>query len=106
MMKQEPQLTRAAAASLEGIEKSFFGVKVVKGVSFNLATGNILGLVGENGAGKSTLMNVLGGNLQPDAGTMRIQGQAYAPKSSNDARFAGIARSRSTSWVGPGAECE
>jgi ribose transport system ATP-binding protein len=90
-MNQEPQPAHAAAASLEGIEKSFFGVKVLKGVSFALATGSILGLVGENGAGKSTLMNVLGGNLQPDAGTMRIRGQAYAPKSPNEARFAGIA---------------
>lgn len=90
-MNPKPQPTRAAAASLEGIEKSFFGVKVLKGVSFHLATGNILGLVGENGAGKSTLMNVLGGNLQPDAGTMRIRGQSYEPKSPNDARFAGIA---------------
>lgn len=90
-MNQDLQPTPAVAASLEGIEKSFFGVKVLKGVSFDLATASILGLVGENGAGKSTLMNVLGGNLQPDAGTMTIRGQPYAPKNPNDARFAGIA---------------
>jgi ribose transport system ATP-binding protein len=79
------------AVAFEGIEKSFFGVKVLKGVSFHLAEGSILGLVGENGAGKSTLMNVLGGNLVPDKGTMKVRGEGYAPKSPNDARAAGIA---------------
>jgi len=73
------------------IEKAFFGVKVLKGVSFGVGVGRIVGLVGENGAGKSTLMNLLGGNLQPDAGELRVNDQHYAPRHSNDARNAGIA---------------
>jgi ribose transport system ATP-binding protein len=73
------------------VEKSFFGVKVLKAVSFALAAGNTLGLVGENGAGKSTLMNLLGGNLQPDAGQMILEGEEYAPKSPRDAERNGIA---------------
>lgn len=79
------------AVRFAGIEKSFFGVKVLKGVSFTVAAGSITGLVGENGAGKSTLMNLLGGNLRPDAGELRIHGQPYAPGDPNDARAAGIA---------------
>ena len=79
------------AVSFAGIEKTFFGVKVLKGVSFTVGTASITGLVGENGAGKSTLMNLLGGNLQPDAGELRIHGQPYAPADPNDARAAGIA---------------
>ena len=68
------------------IEKSFFGVKVLKGVSFSAGAGRIVGLVGENGAGKSTLMNLLGGILQPDVGSLRVDGQPYAPRNPNDAR--------------------
>jgi ribose transport system ATP-binding protein len=81
----------AAAVSFDGIEKSFFGVKVLKGVTFDVGAGRIVGLVGENGAGKSTLMNLLGGVLQPDAGQLQMNGQPYEPRNPNDARAAGIA---------------
>jgi ribose transport system ATP-binding protein len=80
-----------AALQFDGIEKSFFGVKVLKGVTLTLRAGHTLGLVGENGAGKSTLMNLLGGNLQPDAGEMRLNGERYAPRSPRDAEESGIA---------------
>ncbi len=73
------------------IEKRFFGVKVLKDVSFIAKPGQTVGIVGENGAGKSTLMNILGGNLRPDAGVMRLNGQPYAPASPSDAAHAGIA---------------
>lgn len=72
------------------LTKSFFGVCVLKGVSFGVRRGRIIGLIGENGAGKSTLMNVLGGNLAPDDGTMLFAGAEYAPGSPRDARAAGI----------------
>ena len=73
------------------VEKAFFGVKVLKGVSFNVAAGGMVGLVGENGAGKSTLMNILGGDLQPDAGTITLEGSGYAPQNPQDATRRGIA---------------
>ncbi len=73
-----------------GIEKSFFGVKVLKGVTCGVGAARIVGLVGENGAGKSTLMNLLGGNLRPDAGHLCVRGQPYAPRNPTDARAEGI----------------
>jgi len=76
---------------VEKIEKSFFGVPVLKGVSLQLAHGTTLGLVGENGAGKSTLMNILGGNLRADAGSMSIAGSEYHPANPRDAVKVGIA---------------
>jgi ABC-type sugar transport system ATPase subunit len=76
---------------LEGIRKGFGGVPVLRGVDLAIAPGEVLGLVGENGAGKSTLMNILGGNLQPDDGAMRIGSRAFRPDSPSDARNAGIA---------------
>ena len=74
-----------------GIEKAFFAVKVLKGVSFSVPAGGMVGLVGENGAGKSTLMNILGGNLVPDAGTIRFDGNDFAPRNPQDAAKRGIA---------------
>jgi len=90
--------TEASAATptpprvvLEGVRRSFGGVAVLRGVDVTIAAGEVLGLVGENGAGKSTLMNILGGDLQPDAGAMRVEGRAFQPRSPSDARNAGIA---------------
>lgn len=76
---------------VEGLRKSFFGVPVLHGVNFSVNAGEALGLVGENGSGKSTSMNILGGVHRPDAGSMRIAGQSYAPSSPKDATAAGVA---------------
>jgi len=73
------------------IEKSYSGTQVLKGVSFELHGGRILGLVGENGAGKSTLMNILGGVTGHDGGEMRLNGEVYEPQSPKDAEESGIA---------------
>ncbi len=73
------------------IEKSFFGVKVLKGVSFAVKPGQTVGIVGENGAGKSTLMNIIGGNLAADSGEMRLDGRPYAPESPREAERARVA---------------
>ena len=88
---ERPKTNQEPVVVFERIEKSFFGVKVLQGVSFGVGVGRIVGLVGENGAGKSTLMNLLGGNLQPDAGELRVNGHRYTPRNPKDARAAGIA---------------
>jgi len=76
--------------SLSDIRKSFFGVEVLHGISFEVKRGEIHGLVGENGAGKSTLMNVLGGVLPSDSGVMLVDNNEYKPLSALDATKAGI----------------
>ena len=81
----------APVLELSGIEKAFFGVKVLRDVGLRVPVGGRLGLVGENGAGKSTLMNILGGNLAADAGLMRFQGADFAPATPRDAEQRGIA---------------
>ncbi len=63
---------------MRNIVKTFPGVKALTNVDLTLHAGEILGLLGENGAGKSTLMNVLGGILKPDSGTIRIDGEEGA----------------------------
>ena len=59
---------------MEGIKKSFGGVKALSGVSLAVRPGEIHALVGENGAGKSTLMKILSGAYQKDEGTIEIDG--------------------------------
>jgi len=78
------------AIVFEGICKAFFGVPVLKDVSFELPAGHVLGLIGENGAGKSTLMNILGGVLQPDSGSLRLHGEPYAPADPHEAAERGV----------------
>ena len=68
---------------LRGVEKSFGGVRVLRGVDFDVAPGEIVGLIGGNGAGKSTLMKIAAGIHQPDAGTVSIDGRS--PDSPSDA---------------------
>jgi len=59
----------------EELEKSFFGVTVLRGVGLTLHPGEVHGLVGENGAGKSTFMKILAGVYERDAGTITLGGQ-------------------------------
>ncbi len=62
---------------MRNIFKSFEAVKAVQDVSLTVGESEIHGLLGENGAGKSTLMNVLGGILRPDSGTIVINGEEH-----------------------------
>jgi ribose transport system ATP-binding protein len=79
------------ALNLRGIKKSFGPTIALDGVDLELREGEVHALIGENGAGKSTLMNVVAGSLQPDQGTMEINGRPYAPSNPLDARTNGIA---------------
>lgn len=57
------------------IEKSFGGIRAVRGISLACAERERLAIIGPNGAGKSTLFGLLAGHLAPDAGTVEFQGE-------------------------------
>ena len=66
----------SAVVSFDKVVKSFGPVQVLHGVSFDLAAGRVIGLLGENGAGKSTLMKILAGYEALSGGELRIDGMA------------------------------
>jgi ribose transport system ATP-binding protein len=76
---------------IEGAAKRYGGVRALDGVDLSVRAGEIHALLGENGAGKSTLMKVLAGAVQPDGGSMWLDGETYAPRTPGEARDAGIA---------------
>ncbi|MCX7937930.1 MAG: ABC transporter ATP-binding protein [Thermoflexales bacterium] len=59
---------------VEGLKKSYGSIQALRGVSFHVAAGEIVGLLGPNGAGKSTIIKILTGYLQPDEGVAEVDG--------------------------------
>jgi len=59
---------------VEGLTKSYGAIQALRGVSFRVQAGEIVGLLGPNGAGKSTIIKILTGYLQPDEGIVEVDG--------------------------------
>ncbi len=76
--------------SMEGIDRSFPGVRALDRCRFELRAGEVHALVGENGAGKSTLMKVLAGVSPPDAGRIQVKGREVDIASPRAAQALGI----------------
>ncbi|MGW2513778.1 sugar ABC transporter ATP-binding protein [Streptomyces scopuliridis] len=76
--------------TMQGVSKSFLGVRVLHDVELDLERGEVHALVGENGAGKSTLMKILAGEHIPDTGTITIEGTAHTFTHPAQAQAAGI----------------
>ncbi|MBF9029466.1 ATP-binding cassette domain-containing protein [Rhodobacterales bacterium HKCCE3408] len=88
-----PKADPAEAApllALDGIVKTFPGVRALSEVELRLYPGQVTALVGENGAGKSTIVKILTGIYQPDAGEIRLDGRPVHFPTAQDATRAGI----------------
>ena len=75
---------------MKNIQKSFPGVRALKGVDFKVKAGEIHSLMGENGAGKSTLIKILTGVYQKDEGSIFFDGKEVTIKNTIDAQNMGI----------------
>ncbi len=82
-----------------GLRKAFGGVQAVKGVSLTVAAGEMVALIGPNGAGKSTCFGLLGGQLRPDAGRVRLDGTDIAGLPPRRLARMGVARTFQTPAV-------
>ena len=77
---------------VRGLSKSFKAIHAVDGVDFQVAKGEALGLIGPNGSGKSTLFNCILGQLKPDAGEVRFNGDEVTGLSPTQLNRRGIGR--------------
>ena len=75
----ESMSTQAALMTVHGIDKAFGDQRVLADVSFDVVTGEILGLIGPNGAGKTTLLECIAGLRPIDAGEVRWRGARLSP---------------------------
>jgi ABC-2 type transport system ATP-binding protein len=71
------------AIHVQGLEKSYQKLEVLRGVDFDVAPGSIFALLGSNGAGKTTVVNILSTLLKADAGTAGVNGFDVATQAAN-----------------------
>jgi ABC-2 type transport system ATP-binding protein len=76
---EHPALTTDVLMTVRGITKVFGDQQVLADVSFEVVSGEILGLIGPNGAGKTTLLECIAGLLPTDAGEVRWRGSSVPP---------------------------
>jgi branched-chain amino acid transport system ATP-binding protein len=81
-----------ARLQVRGIEKSFGGVQAVRGVSFDVHEGEILGVIGPNGSGKSTLFNCILGQLVPSRGSVSVDGRDVTGLRPSELNRLGVSR--------------
>jgi ABC-type branched-subunit amino acid transport system ATPase component len=91
----------AALLEVDDVRHSFRGLKVLKGVSFQVRDGDLVGLIGPNGAGKSTLFNIISGFLTADAGQVRYAGEDISRRSVQQRSRNGLLRTFQTPQVFP-----
>ena len=89
-----PVVGTAAQASpvlaVQAVAKAYGGVQAVQQVSLDFPPGTVTAIVGDNGAGKSTLIKILSGVIQPDSGTVLVDGEPTRFSSPAAARAKGI----------------
>lgn len=81
-----------AVLACAGIERSFGGLRALKGVDLNVRRGEIFGLVGPNGSGKTTMVNVMTGFYPPNRGTVKLFGRDITGTAPHEIARLGVAR--------------
>ena len=83
---------RMSILTVEGLEKTFGGLKALSGVSFSVKQGEIFGIIGPNGSGKTTLINCITGFIRPDEGKVLFKGKEITRWRAHKIARVGIAR--------------
>src|SRR5438309_6155829 len=74
-MRRWIPMAEAFAVDVQGLKKSFGGLRALDGVDLRIRPGEIYGLLGPNGAGKTTLIRAIVGLVAPDSGTVTVLGR-------------------------------
>jgi branched-chain amino acid transport system ATP-binding protein len=85
-------MSDAALLAVVALRKAFGGLVAVDDLSFAIARGTIVGLIGPNGSGKTTALNLISGALAPDAGEIRFRDRAIAALAADRIARLGVAR--------------
>jgi ABC-type branched-subunit amino acid transport system ATPase component len=88
-----PQSLGGKVLEIDGVSKSFGGIRAVSGACLQISAGQIHALIGPNGAGKTTLFNLTSGLFPTDSGTIRLNGREIQGVPSNLICHRGLARS-------------
>ncbi len=85
-------MSAAPLLAVNGISKSFRGLKAVSGASLTVPRGGIVSLIGPNGAGKTTCFNMIAGVFKPDEGSIMLDGRSIGGLRPDQICHAGIGR--------------
>jgi branched-chain amino acid transport system ATP-binding protein len=88
---------------VEGLSRSFGGLAALRGLSFSVAEGEIVGLIGPNGAGKTTAFNVISGTMPPSAGRVHFDGRDISGGPPSRVVVQGLARTFQSTSTYPDA---
>jgi branched-chain amino acid transport system ATP-binding protein len=91
-MSRDPGAAKPPSLQCRDVERSFGGLKALKGVSLTIESGQIFGLVGPNGSGKTTLVNAITGFYPPQHGRILYEGRDITGLKPHHAARLGIAR--------------
>lgn len=86
---------------VDSLTKRFGAVEALRGVSLDVAAGEVVALMGANGAGKSTLLRILGGTILPDTGRALIAGHDVVRSEREARRSAGFFLGEERAWYWP-----
>jgi ABC-type branched-subunit amino acid transport system ATPase component len=85
-------LSAAPFFAVDGLARTFGGLRAVDALQFTLAPGEIVGLLGPNGSGKTTVLNLVSGALAPDRGSVRLRGRELTGEPAFRIARLGVAR--------------
>ena len=89
----------APVLQVSDLKKSYGAIKAVDGVSFEVMPGEIFGVIGPNGSGKTTMFNSVLGQIEPDAGSIELNGRDITGKSPMQLNQLGVGRTFQTLQV-------